>query len=55
MIVSFVIILPKMSGYVITFENKDGDKDKNENNKLLPFRIDDDKLLENHKTIWARI
>ena len=44
-----VLILPKMSGYVNTFKVKDGDKDKN--NKLMFFCIDDEKLLEKYKTI----
>ena len=44
-----VLILPKMSGYVKTFKVKDGDKDKN--NKLMFFCIDDEKLLEKYKTI----
>ena len=30
-----VLIMPKMSGYVKAF------KDKDKNNKLMPFRIDD--------------
>ena len=34
-----VLIIPKMSGYVKTFKNED------EINKLMSFRIDDDKLL----------
>ena len=34
----------KISGYVMTFKVKDGDKDKN--NKLMSFRTDDEKLLE---------
>ena len=42
-----VLILPKMSGYVKTFEEK--------NNKLIYFCIDDDKLLEKHKTILTKI
>ena len=33
-----------MSGYVNTFKVKDEDKDKN--NKLMFFRIDDEKILE---------
>ena len=37
-----VLIMPKMSGYVKTFKVKDGDKDKN--NKLMSFHIDDEKL-----------
>ena len=42
-----------MSGYVKIFIVKDGDKDKN--NKLMSFRIDDEKLLEKHKAIWTKI
>ena len=37
-----VLRMPKMSGYVNTFKVKDGNKDKN--NKLMSFRIDDEKL-----------
>ena len=40
-----------MSGYVKTFKHKGGDK----NNKLLSWRIDDDKLLQKYKTIWTKI
>ena len=36
--------MPKMILYVKTFKVKDGDKDKN--NKLMSFCIDDKKLLE---------
>ena len=46
---SLVLIMPKMSGYIKTFKAKDGDKDKN--NKLMSFRIDDVKLLEKYKPI----
>ena len=42
-----------MSGYVKIFTVKDGDKDKN--NNLMPFGIDDEKLLEKYKTIWTKI
>ena len=42
-----------MSGYVKTFKAKDGDKDKN--NKLMSFRINDEKLLEKYKGICAKI
>ena len=42
-----------MSGYVKIFKVKDGDKD--ENNKLMSFHIDDEKLLEKYKTIWTKI
>ena len=41
--------MPKMSGYVKTFKIKEG------NNKLISFRIDDEKLLEKYKTIWIKI
>ena len=34
----------KISGYVKKFKVKERDKDKN--NKLMSFRIDDEKLLE---------
>ena len=45
-----VLILPKVSGYVKTFNNKDGDKGKN--NKLMSFQ--NDKPLEKYKTIWTK-
>ena len=48
-----VLILPKMSGYVKTFKVKDRDKDTN--NNLTSFRIDDEKLLEIYKIIWTKI
>ena len=47
------LILPKMSIYVKTFKVKDGDKDKN--NKLMSFRINDKKLLEKYKATWTKI
>ena len=34
-------MIPKMSGYIKTLKVKEGDKDKN--NKLIYFRIDDEK------------
>ena len=43
------LVLPKISEYVKTFKVRDGDKDKS--NKLMSFRIDDEKLLEKFKTI----
>ena len=46
-----VLILPKISGYVRTFKEKDGNKD----NKLMSFYIDDEKLLEKYKTIWTKV
>ena len=42
-----VLILPKISGYVKTFKDK--------NNKMASFCLDDDKLLEKYKTIWTKI
>ena len=36
--------MPKISGYVKTFKVKEGNKDKN--NKVMSFRIDDEKLSE---------
>ena len=47
------LIMPRMSGYVKTFKDKDGDKDKK--NKLTSFSIDDEKLLEKYKAIWTNI
>ena len=46
-------MMPKMSGYVKTFKVKEGDRDKN--NKLMPFRLDDEKLLENYKAVWTKV
>ena len=43
-----VLILPKMSGYVETFKVED------RVNKLLSFRIDDEKLLEKYEAIWTK-
>ena len=48
-----VLIMPKMSGYVKTFKVKDGDKDKN--NKLKCFGMDNEKLLENYKALCTNI
>ena len=45
--------MPKISGYVMTFKVKEGDKDKS--NKLMSFCIDDEKLLEKFKAIWTKI
>ena len=36
---TLVLIIPKMSGYVMTFKVKEGD------NKLMSFHIDDENLL----------
>ena len=53
MIKPLVLILAEMSEYVKTFKVKDGDKDKN--NKLMSFRIDDDNLLERYKSTSTKI
>ena len=45
---SLVLVMPEMSGYVRMVKVKDRDKDKN--NKLMSFRIDDEKLLEKCKS-----
>ena len=45
--------MPKISEYVKTFKVKDGDKDRN--NKLMSFRIDDERLLEKYKSLWTKI
>ena len=42
-----------MSGYVETFKVKDGHRNKN--NKLMSFRIDNEKVLEKYKAIWTKI
>ena len=47
------LIMPKISWYVKIFKVKDEDKD--ENNKLISFGIDDEKLLEKYKAIWSKI
>ena len=48
-----VLILPKISGYVKIFKVKDGDKDKN--NKLMSFRVNNENLYKKYKTIWTKI
>ena len=47
-----VLIIPKMSGYVKTFQIKDGDKDKN--NNFMSFCIKDKKSLEKYKAILTK-
>ena len=42
-----------MGRYVKTFEVKEVDKDKN--NNLMSFRIDDERLLEKCKAIWTKM
>ena len=44
--------MPKVNGYVKTFKVKEGDKDKND--KLISYSIDDEKLLEKYKAIWTK-
>ena len=46
---SLGLIMPKMSGYVKTFKIKEG------NHELMSFRIDDEKLLQKYKAIWAKL
>ena len=41
-----------MSGYANTSKVKEGDKDKD--NKLTSFRIDNEKLLGKYKAIWTK-
>ena len=41
--------MPKMSRDVKTFKVKEGD------NKLMSFRIDDERVLEKYKAIWTKI
>ena len=41
--------MPKTSRYVKTFKVED------ENSKLMPLCIDDEKLLEKYKAIWTRL
>ena len=47
-----ILTMPKMGGYVKTFKVKDGDK--NNNNKLISFCIDDEKLLEKSENFWNK-
>ena len=49
-----VLIMPKMSGFKIEDKNKTF-KVEDKNNKLMSFCIDDEKLLEKYKAIWAKI
>ena len=42
-----------MSGFIKTFNVKDGDKYKN--NELMSFCIYNKKLLEKYKAIWTKI
>ena len=47
------MILPELSGYGKIFNVQAGNKDKN--NKLMSFCIDDKKLLQKYKAIWTTI
>ena len=44
-----VLIMSKISGYFKTFKVED------KINKLMSFRIDDEKLAEKYKAIWTKI
>ena len=46
-----VLIVPKISGYVITFKVKEAVKDKT--SKLISFRTE--KLSEKYEAIWTKI
>ena len=48
-----VLIVPKTSGYFKIFKFKDGDKEMN--NKLISFCIDDGKALKKYKIIMTKI
>ena len=45
-----VLILSKITGYVKTFKDKDGNKD----NKLMSFLINDENLIRKYKTICTK-
>ena len=47
-----VLILPKMSRYVKTFNDKDVNQIKN--NKSVSLCINDNKLFEKYKTVWTK-
>ena len=44
------LTLTKISEYIKTFKDKDGNK----YNKLMSFRINDEKLLRKHKAVWTK-
>ena len=48
-----VLLLPKINGYIKTFRDKSGNKNKN--NKLMSLCINNNKPLEKYKTIWMKI
>ena len=45
-----VLILSKITGYVKTVKDKDGNKD----NKLMSFLINDENLIRKYKTICTK-
>ena len=44
------LTLPKISEYIKTFKDKDGNK----HNKLMSFRINEEKLLRKYKAVWTK-
>ena len=46
------MLFPKLSGHIKIFIVKDGEKGKKI--KFMCFHIDDEKLLEKHKTVWTK-
>ena len=46
-------MMPKITGYVKALKVKEGDKDKS--NKLMSFRIDDEKLQKSMKLFGLRL
>ena len=44
-----VLVIPKKSRYVKIFKFEEG------NDKLMSFRIEDEKLPEKYKAIWTKI
>ena len=46
-------LILSICGSIKTLKVKDVDKD--ENNNLMSFHIDDEKLLEKYKTTWIKI
>ena len=47
------LVIPKISKYVKKFNVNGGDKNKN--NKMMPFRVIDEKLLEKYKLFRLRL
>ena len=50
---TLVLMMPKITGYVKALKVKEGDKDKS--NKLMSFRIDDEKLQKSMKLSGLRL